>query len=291
MYNKFKIYLEYSKPKVWWLLVFTGFAGALLATKIFNIYNAMLIIIVVLSVTFGSIGAEGLTNYIDYDMDSIMERTKNRPLPKGLIKKKNALAFGYFFAALSVILLIIIAKYIAAIFMVLGIFDNVFIYSYLLKKKSPYSIILGGFSGAFPVLIGWYTLTSTFSWLPWILFLLVLFWIPLHVWSLVYRYKDDYEKAGVPMLPVVYSSKTTAFAISFSSLLLIVFSLFPYFLGIFDYLYLITVLILSIPIIVFSYMFIKNNDRASSFKLFVYTAPYLTLIYVIVLIMNFVKIY
>ncbi len=291
MYNKFKVYLEYSKPKVWWLLVFIGFVGALLATKIFSIYNIILIFVAVISVTFGSIGAEGLTNYIDYNMDSIMERTKNRPLPKGLIKKKNALAFGYFFAALSIILLIIFAKYIAAFFMALGIFDNVFIYSYLLKKVSPYSIIFGGFSGAFPVLIGWYTLTSTFSWLPWILFLLVMFWIPVHVWSLAYKYKADYEKAGVPMLPVIYSDKTTSIAISFSSLLLIFISLFPYFLGIFDYIYLIIVLILSIPIIVFSYIFIKNQDGASSFKLFAYTAPYITFVYIIALIMNLIKLF
>lgn len=289
MLKNLKIYIEYSKPKVWWLLVFTGFTGAIIATTKFTEFNIILIIIAIISVTSGSMGAEGLTNYIDLDMDSIMKRTRNRPLPKGLITKKNALVFGYSLSIFSVLILLIFTKYIASIFMATGIFDNVFIYSYLLKKRSPYSIIYGGFSGAFPVLIGWYTLTLRFSWLPWILFLLVMFWIPVHVWSLAYRYKDDYKNANVPMLPVVYSDKKTAIAISIASLLLIVFSIIPYLLGIFNIIYLIIVIILSIPIVIFSIKFIKKPDKKSSFKLFVYTAPYLTFVFLIAIIINFLK--
>ncbi len=290
MLKSLKIYIDYSKPKVWWLLVFTGFAGAFIATTKFTEANIILIIIAIISVTSGSMGAEGLTNYIDLNMDSIMKRTKNRPLPMGLISKKNALIFGYSLSIFSVIILLVFGKYIASFFMAIGIFDNVFIYSYLLKKRSPYSIIYGGFSGAFPVLIGWYTLTTEFSWLPWILFLLVMFWIPVHVWSLAYRYKDDYKNAGVPMLPVVYSDKETAIAISIASLFLIIFSVIPYILGIFNIIYLIIVIILSIPIIIFSIKFINKPDKNSSLRLFVYTAPYLTFIFLIAIIINLIKI-
>jgi protoheme IX farnesyltransferase len=289
MPGKIAIYIEYSKPRVWWLLVFIGFGGALLAADKFSINNLILILVAVVAVTMGSMGAEGLTNYIDLEMDSTMERTKNRPLPSGTISKKQALIFGYSLAILSVIILLAFGRFLASIFMVLGIFDNVFIYSYLLKKISSYSIIYGGFSGAFPVLIGWYTVTSAFSWLPWILFFLVIFWIPVHVWSLAYKYKEDYKKANVPMFPVVHSDRSTAIAISFSSLLLIVFSLLPYFMGIYNIVYLIPVAILSVPIIVFSYNFIKKPNKVTSFRLFVYTAPYLTFVFILVIVLNLIR--
>ncbi len=291
MLERLKIYIEYSKPKVWWLLVFTGLTGAVIATTELTEFNIILILIAVISVTLGSMGAEGLTNYIDLNMDSIMSRTKKRPLPRGSITKKNALIFGYSLSFFSVIILLAFGKYIASVFMAAGIFDNVFIYSYLLKKRSPYSIIYGGFSGAFPVLIGWYTLTLRFSWLPWILFLLVMFWIPVHVWSLAYRYRDDYKNANVPMLPVVYSDKKTAVAISIASLLLIAVSVMPYLFGIFNIIYLIMVIILSVPIVIFSIKFINKPDGNSSFRLFVYTAPYLTLIFLIAAVINFLKLF
>lgn len=290
MPGKIALYIEYSKPKVWWLLVFTGFAGAILAIDHFTLINTIMILVAVVSVTAGSMGAEGLTNYIDLEMDSTMERTKNRPLPSGKITRRGALIFGYSLAIFSVLILLIFRRFMASLFMSIGIVDNVFIYSYLLKKISSYSIIWGGFSGAFPVLIGWYTVTSAFSWLPWILFLLVMFWIPVHVWSLAYRYKEDYKKANVPMFPVNHSDRATAIAISFSSLLLIVFSLTPYFIGLYNIIYLIPVAILSVPIIIFSYSFIKKPDKKTSFRLFVYTAPYLTIVFILVIILNLLRI-
>ncbi len=290
MLKSFPVYIKYSKPKVWWLLVFVGFAGAVIAINKFTLNNILLILLAVISVTFGSMGAEGLTNYIDRDMDSIMERTKSRPLPSGQISMRGALIFGYSMSIISVLLLLIFKLYISSLFMAFGIFDNVFIYSYLLKKISSYSIIYGGFSGAFPVLIGWYAITTHFSWLPWILFFLVMFWIPVHVWSLAYRYRDEYKKAGVPMYPVVHSDRSTAIAISTSAILLIVFSMVPYFAGIFDYIYAIIVALLSIPIIIFSYQFIKKPGKTSSLRLFIYTAPYLTLIFLMVLVIHIIQI-
>ncbi|WP_337860228.1 heme o synthase [Ferroplasma sp.] len=290
MPGKISIYIKYSKPKVWWLLVFIAFGGAILAINSFTLNNIILILVATVSVTMGSMGAEGLTNYIDLDMDSTMERTKNRPLPQGQITKRQALIFGYSLAIFSVLILIVFRRFLAALFMSAGIFDNVFIYSYLLKKISPYSIIYGGFSGAFPVLIGWYTVTSAFSWLPWILFFLVMFWIPVHVWSLAYRYREDYRKANVPMYPVTHSDRSTAIAISFSSILLIVFSITPYFLRIYSLIYLIPVAILSVPIIIFSYKFIKKPDKNTSFSLFVYTAPYLTFVFILVMVLNIIRI-
>ncbi|MEM0139451.1 MAG: heme o synthase [Ferroplasma sp.] len=283
-----RTYIEYSKPQVWWLLVFIGFAGALIGIVNFNFTTIMLLVVVIAAVATGSMGAEGLTNYIDRDMDSIMERTKGRPLPQGKISNMGALIFGYGLSIFSVLLLLVFGRYLASFFMAFGIFDNVFIYSYLLKKISPYSIIYGGFSGAFPVLIGWYTVTSSFSWLPIILFFLVMFWIPVHVWSLAYRYRDDYKKASVPMFPVVHSDRATAIAISTASILLIVFSIIPYIAGILNLFYLIPVLILSVPIIVFSYSFIKKPDKKSSFKLFVYTAPYLTFVFIIIIVIHLI---
>ncbi|SMD30387.1 protoheme IX farnesyltransferase [Picrophilus oshimae DSM 9789] len=288
--NKLRAYFIYSKPQVWWLLVFIGLIGSILAINSFKSYLIILLLVALVANMTGSMGAEGLTNYIDRDMDSIMERTRNRPLPSGEISEKGAFLFGIILSLFSIFILLIFKRYLAALFMFLGLFDNVFIYSYLLKRRTPYSIILGGFSGAFPVLIGWYTVTDRFSWIPFILFFLVMFWIPVHVWSLAYKYRDDYYRAGVPMLPVVYSDRKTAVSISLSSMLLILFSVIPYFLGFFNYLYLLVILILSVPIVIYSVNFIKKPTKKASMRLFIYTAPYLTFVFFIVMIIHIIEI-
>lgn len=275
------VYLKYTKPQVWSLLVFVAGIGGIVAAERFTSTIIGLILLAVVATIFGSAGAEAVTNYIDRDMDSVMSRTRKRPLVTGQIAPRKGLYLGLILISLSIVVLLAFSKFIAASFMALGIFDNVIIYSYLLKKKSPWSIVLGGFSGGFPVVIGWYTVTTRFSILPWFLFALVIVWIPIHVWSLAYRYKDDYAKAKVPMLPVVYSDRISAICISGSAVLLIIFSLLPFIFRDQTVYYLIVALFLAVPMIFYSVVFVRKPNRESSFKLFKYSSPYLAIIFIV----------
>lgn len=282
-----KLYFVYTKPRVWLLLVFAAAIGSFVAVEEFTWYTSFLISIAIVATVLGSAGAEALTNYIDRGMDSIMIRTMNRPLANGKIKPRNALIFGFSLISASLALLLVTGKIYAFGFMLAGILDNVMVYSYLLKKRTPWSIILGGFSGGLPVIVGWYTVTSQFSYVPWFLFALVVVWIPIHVWSLAYRYKDDYAKAKVPMLPVVYSDNISALCISGSAIILIIFSLIPFFFGFQTIYYLIVIVALSIPMMMFSIHFIRHPDLKSSFQLFKYSSPYLSVVLALFVIFRF----
>ena len=282
------LYFNYTKPKVWSLLVFVGAVGAILAIDQHSLLDWFLVILTVISLSAGAAGSEAVTNFIDRDIDAKMTRTRNRPLVTGNIPPKSGLIFGLFLIVLSVLLLIIYGKFLAASFISLGITDNVVVYSLLLKRRTPWSVILGGFSGGFPVLVGWYTVTSSFSILPWFLFALVVVWIPVHIWSLAYRYRDDYEKAGIPMLPVIYSEKITSACISFSAILLVVFSIIPYFLGENSPVYIFVVAVLSAPLLIFAALFVKEHNLKSSFNLFKYSSPYLAIVFTLFMIVKFV---
>lgn len=287
--NLLWLYLRYTKPKVWLLLVFVGAVGAVLASRNFGVNYFDLIIIAIVSLIAGSAGSEALTNYIDRDIDSIMLRTRRRPLVTGEIAPLKGLGLGLILVISSILILVAFGRFIAAGFMSVGIIDNVIIYSYLLKRRTPWSIVLGGFSGGFPVIVGWYTVTSAFSIIPWLLFTLVVVWIPVHIWSLAYRYKDDYKRARIPMLPVVFSNRTSAVCISFSALLLVAFSILPYYFGEDSITYILVVALISVPLIFFAISFARKKDQKSSFTLFKYSSPYLTLIFILFLVLKLFK--
>lgn len=282
------LYFNYTKPKVWSLLVFVGAVGAVLAIHQHSLLDWFPVILTVISLSAGAAGSEAVTNFIDRDIDAKMTRTRNRPLVTGNISPESGLIFGLFLIVLCVLLLMVYGKFLAASFISLGITDNVVVYSLLLKRRTPWSVILGGFSGGFPVLVGWYTVTSSFSILPWFLFALVVVWIPVHIWSLAYRYRDDYEKAGIPMLPVIYSEKISSACISFSAILLVVFSIIPYFLGENSTVYIFVVAVLSAPLLIFAALFMKEHNLKSSFNLFKYSSPYLAIVFALFLILKFV---
>lgn len=282
--SKFKLYLTYTKPRVWILLVFVSGIGAVMAATSLDLSTVSFIILAVVATVLGSAGAESVTNYIDKDIDSKMLRTSGRPLPKGNILPKDGLRLGYVLVSLSVVLLLIFSRYISAVFMMLGIFDNVFIYSYLLKRRSPWSIVLGGFSGGFPVLIGWYAVTARFSILPWFLFALVVVWIPIHVWSIAYRYKEEYQNAKVPMLPAVYPDRISAICISASAFVLIVVSIIPLIVGRQSMYFLLALVILSLPLVALSISFMLHPSKDRSYQLFKYSNPYLAIIFILFLI-------
>ncbi|MCL4323640.1 MAG: heme o synthase [Candidatus Thermoplasmatota archaeon] len=285
--GRIMIYLKYTKPKVWILLVFIGGIGAVIAAGSNLLLQLPLILLAILTLVAGTAGSEAITNYIDRDIDSRMKRTAGRPLVTGKVTKKEALILGFALITLAIAPLVFFERYYAACFMIAGILDNVVVYSFLLKRKTPWSIIFGGFSGGFPVVIGWYTVTNAFSITPWALFFLVVIWIPIHIWSIAFLYKEDYSNAGVPMLPVVYSEETSARAIAFSAFFLSVFSILLCFIERHPVVYLFSAIILASPLIYFSYRFMKIPDKKASLALFKYSNMFLAMLFAIFAIMAF----
>lgn len=278
--NRIKNYYELTKPKIWYLLVFTAFGAALTASLLFKIEVTPLQWFLLLTgVAAGSAAADTITGYNDRDIDAIMERTKTRPIPSGRISPRNALIFGLILTTVSLVCAWLI-NYIALGLMAFGLFDNIIVYSKWLKRRSQANIILGGFSGAAPALIGYVAVTTQNIEIGLVMAALVFFWIPTHIWSLALHVKKDYTKARVPMLPVVVDERTSVRVIAITTLLMVAFSIVPFFLNQFGLIYLITATVFGIVMILLStWLMVRPSERAS-WMVFKFSSPYLTALFI-----------
>ena len=238
--SRVAVYYELTKPKIWYLLVFTAFGAALTASNIYNIpISIETWALMLFSVASGSAAANTLTNYHDRDIDAIMERTKDRPLPsKRIYPAVKARNFGLALAGISLVLAFAISFTTtleqgiwATIFIAFALANNIIIYSYILKRNSRTNIILGGLCGGAPPLIGWVAVTMSDLWTMGLAMAgLVFIWIPMHIWALTLHFKEDYNKVNVPMLTAVQSEKTSARAIALSTVVMVLFSIAPFFI-------------------------------------------------------------
>tara|TARA_B100000949_G_C14194631_1_gene413268 strand:+ start:67 stop:936 length:870 start_codon:yes stop_codon:yes gene_type:complete len=274
-----KLYVEVAKLKIVYLLVFTAFASMIVCSG--PTIPWVTIGIIVLAVSLGSSGANVLTGYLDRDIDAIMNRTKNRPIPSGRISPNKALSYGLTLSSLSLILSFYINP-LSALFMFIGLFDNVIIYSKILKRRNPSNIILGGISGGMPILVGYAALPSPEkSWIAaGLMAVLVILWIPPHIWSLALHSKEDYKLAKVPMLPVIISERTSVRIISITSMITVFFSILLYYVGIFGLIYLITASILGLIIMLYSFILILDPSEEKAWKFFKFSSPYLALLFI-----------
>ncbi len=278
--NRLKNYYELTKPKIWYLLVFTAFGSAITASFLTdNFLSPLKWIYLLVGIVTGSAAADALTGYNDRDIDAIMDRTKARPIPSGRISPKNALIFGLLLAAISLFCAWSI-NYLTLGLMAFGLFDNIIVYSKWLKRKSQTNIILGGFSGGVPALIGYVAVTTQNIEIGLVMAGLVFLWIPTHIWSLALHVKKDYTKAGVPMLPVVAGEKRSVQVIAGTTLLMVVFSIIPFFLNQFGLIYFVTAILGGIIMIVTSLWLLFRPNEKASWLLFKISSPYLTALFV-----------
>jgi heme o synthase len=278
--NRVKNYYELTKPKIWYLLVFTAFGSALTASFLFDIQlNHFTWILLLGGVAAGSAAADTITGYNDRDIDAIMDRTKDRPIPSGRISPKNALIFGLILTAVALIFSWFINIWAFAL-MLFGLFDNIVVYSKWLKRRSQSNIILGGFSGGAPALIGYVTVTTQNIEIGLVMAALVFLWIPTHIWSLALHVRKDYQKAKVPMLPVVSEEKKSVRIIAGTTMMMVLFSILPFFFNQFGQIYLITASIFGAIMMGLSlWLLLKPTERAS-WTVFKFSSPYLTAIFI-----------
>lgn len=278
--NRVKNYYELTKPKIWYLLVFTAFGSALTASFLFDIQLSPLTWILLLAgVAAGSAAADTITGYNDRDIDAIMDRTKDRPIPSGRISPNNALIFGLSLTAIALIFSWFINIWAFSL-MLFGLFDNIIVYSKWLKRRSQFNIILGGFSGGAPALIGYVTVTTQNIEIGLVMAALVFLWIPTHIWSLALHVRKDYQKAKVPMLPVVSEEKKSVRIIAGTTLLMILFSILPFFFNQFGQIYLITVSLSGAIMMGLSLWLLLKPTEKASWTVFKFSSPYLTAVFI-----------
>lgn len=278
--NRVKNYYELTKPKIWYLLVFTAFGSALTGSLLFNIPITPLTWMLLLGgVAAGSAAADTITGYNDRDIDAIMDRTKDRPIPSGRISPKNALIFGLILTAIALIFSWLINLWVFLL-MLFGLFDNIIVYSKWLKRRNQANIILGGFSGGVPALIGYVTVTTQNLEIGLVMAGLVFFWIPTHIWSLALHVKKDYQKAKIPMLPVVCEEKRAVRIIAGTTLIMVLFSILPFFFNQFGQIYLITATLFGAIMMGLSLWLLLKPTEKASWTVFKFSSPYLTAVFI-----------
>jgi protoheme IX farnesyltransferase len=280
--------VEVTKPPIVSLLVFTSFATMIVAWRETAVPLSWVVVAVALvAITAASAGCDVLTSYIDRDIDAIMDRTKKRPIPSGRIRANRALVWGLFLALVGMALAYWINA-LSFVWIALGVFDNVVIYSLLLKRRSRLNIILGGISGGLPVMFGWSAVTNSYALLPVLLAGLVVLWIPGHIWSLAIFTRNDYQRAHVPMLPVVTKLSTALRCIVSTVVLMIPFSLWIFFEGKFGLVYLVTAVLFGTWILYVNFkLFLHPNDDLA-YKAFKVSSPYLFTLFLALIIDSFV---
>jgi len=277
-------------------LVFTAFGAALTASNIYGIEVSLPTwALMIFSVAAGSAAANTLTNYHDRDIDAVMERTKDRPLPsKRIHPAVKARNFGLALTGISLVLAFGISFTTtleqgawATAFIAFGLLNNILVYSYALKRNSRTNIILGGLCGGSPPMIGWVAVTMSDLWTMGLAMAgLVFIWIPMHIWALTLHFKEDYNKVNVPMLTAVQSEKTSARTIALSTVVMVLFSIVPFFITtengdpMIGGVYLWTAVASGALMVALSAWVIVRPMEKASWTLFKFSSPYLAVLFI-----------
>ncbi|MBS0238348.1 MAG: protoheme IX farnesyltransferase [Proteobacteria bacterium] len=235
-------FIQLMKPRVMTLVVFTALAAMLVAP---GSINPILGFIAIVSIAIGA-GASGALNmWYDADIDARMARTAARPLPRGRVTGDEALSFGGVLSVGSVLTLGVLVNWTAGALLAITIGFYLFIYTMWLKRRTPYNIVIGGAAGAFPPMVGWAAVTGSISLDSILLFLIIFMWTPPHFWALALYRCRDYERVGVPMLPVVAGLPETRKQILLYSIILVPLAVVPYFTGLGGIAYLVSSVVLG----------------------------------------------
>jgi protoheme IX farnesyltransferase len=252
------------KPRVVLLVVFTGWIGMVIAP---GHLHPVLAATAILCITVAAGAAGAINMWYDRDIDRVMRRTRNRPIPAGRIAPGEALGFGVFLAAASVLVMALATNFVAAGVLAASIGFYVFIYTMWLKRRTAQNIVIGGAAGAFPPVIGWAAVTGGLDVLPLLMFAIVFFWTPPHFWALSLWAHADYARAGVPMLPVVAGARETRRQVFLYTLVLLAVSLAPWALGLLGALYGAAALALGLGFVAYAWRVLKDEQDAHGVSL------------------------
>jgi len=274
-------YYDLTKPKVVVLILFTALVGMLLSTP--GLVPLSTLALGLAGIGLAAAAGAAINHVVDQRIDAVMERTRNRPLPTGDLDAPNALAFALGLLALSMLILIPLVNPLTAVLTFLAFVGYGVIYTIFLKRSTPQNIVWGGLAGALPPLLGWTAVTGEVSLEPLVLVLLIFVWTPPHFWSLAIKRRDEYARAGIPMLPVTHGVAFTKLQVLIYTLLLFVVSLMPFKTHMSGYLYLAGALWLGATFIYHAWRLYRSEGDGHAMRTFGYSILYLTLLFAFLL--------
>jgi len=279
-------YGQLLKPKMVALLVFTAAVGMVVSASALRLTLTPGVLLWGLAaIIAGTAGCNAITGYVDRDIDRLMDRTRDRPLCTGRITPASrAVWLGGGLLGVALVLSGL-RNPLALGFMTLGIVDNVVVYSLWLKRTSRWNIVLGGISGGMPVAFGWAFASGTIGLAAVLLAALVILWTPTHIWSLALRYRDDYARAGIPMLPVVTTERTALRVMVVTGALLVPFSMaLPLATPVAGVGYVLAAAAFGVPLLAMSVWLWIRPTPTRAWTLFKISSPYLTVVFLAILI-------
>lgn len=274
-------FLALLKPRVMTLVVFTGFAGLVVAP---GHIHPVLGAIAVLCIAIGAGAAGAINMWYDRDIDALMERTRGRPIPAGRMDPAETLAFGVVLSIGSVLTMALAVNYVAAALLAFSIAFYVFVYTVWLKRRTSQNIVIGGAAGAFPPMIGWAAVTGDITLASISLFLIIFMWTPPHFWALALFRAGEYAKAGVPMLPVVAGIRETKRQILAYSASLVPLGVLPSLLGVAGLFYAAGAIVLGLIFLAGAVAVWRDPGERAAKALFGYSIAYLFLLYALIMI-------
>ncbi|MFL5886589.1 MAG: heme o synthase [Thermoleophilaceae bacterium] len=268
-------YIALTKPKVQSLLLFTTITTMYVAGD----PSIGLVALTCLGGALSAGGAGAVNHYYDRDIDAVMKRTATRPIPGGRISPRTALWYGIALQVASFALLSLTVNLLAATLALGGFLGYVLVYTMWLKRTTPQNIVIGGAAGAVPPLVAWAATTGRLSGAALYLFAIVFYWTPPHFWALSLLMKDEYERAGVPMLPVVRGETETRRQIVLYTLLLVAVTMLPFAGRLFNGVYAITALVLGLAFTWLAVVLYRRAERRSALRLYLFSLAYLAVLF------------
>lgn len=277
-------YIALTKPRIIELLLVTTIPTMVVAAN--GIPGLWLIVATLIGGTLAAGGANAFNMVLDRDIDAIMERTKRRPLVTGVMSPRAATIFAVALELAAFAALALWVNMLSAYLAIAATAFYVVVYTFWLKRRSKQNIVIGGAAGAVPVLVGWAAVTNSLSWTPVLLFLVIFIWTPPHFWALAVRYRDDYEAANVPMMPVVASLRRTTLEILVYSVIMWAVTVLVGPVAHLGWIYAITALVLGGLFAFYALRLYRHarNDRADvaeAMRLFHFSITYLTALFVL----------
>ncbi len=283
-------YYKLTKPKVVYLIVFTAMVGMLLAAD--GAVSLDIFVFGLLGIGLAAASGAAINHVVDQHIDRIMERTRDRPLASGELDQKSALFFALAIGALGIAMLAAFVNLLTAILTFFSLVGYALIYTMFLKRATPQNIVLGGAAGAAPPLLGWTAVTGSVDTEALLLFLIIFVWTPPHFWALAIRRREEYARAGIPMLPVTHGVNFTKIQILLYTILLFVVTMMPFIVQMSGLIYLAGALALGIGFLYYSIRLYRDQQPdVIAMKTFGYSIFYLSLLFAFLLVDHYARLF
>ena len=279
-------YYHLCKPNVVFMMLITSLIGSLLATNGSN-FNPLLILISLIGIGLCAASAAAINQVVDQKVDANMSRTSERPIPQGEISSSRAISFAIVIGFIGYAILYRYVNVLTAYLTIASLIGYAIIYTVFLKRATPQNIVIGGLAGAAPPLLGWSSITGSIDPNALLLVLIIFAWTPPHFWALAIHRKDEYAKENIPMLPVTHGISFTKLQIILYTIIMLLVSLFPYFVMMSGVFYLVSALVLGSIFLWYAFRLYVDDSNRLAMPTFQYSIYYIFLIFLALLIDHF----